>query len=250
MSDRHVEDLLRDRLHEVDAMDPPDPDFEFRAVRAGRNWLKERQSWKRGLLGLAAAVVIGALAIPALGRLNLGGGTGTSAGGAGSALSAPEAATSGSAKDLAKGGTPPDGMNLDSVPDQYRATISRLRVALAAPPYDAVYTALTFDPSVSPLGRVVLHVTRPDAGAIDLVRSAFAGGPEVVVETSAFTLAGCNRTWAQLQTDPQLQPDTVTITVLGCDANGRVAVRVTPDAPPASVARLQSYGDALDVVRG
>lgn len=250
MSDRHVEDLLRDRLHEVDAMDPPDPDFEFRAVRAGRNRLKERQSWKRGLLGLAAAVVIGALAIPALGRLNLGGGTGTSAGGAGSALSAPEAATSGSAQDLAKGGTPPDGMNLDSVPDQYRATISRLRVALAAPPYDAVYTALTFDPSVSPLGRVVLHVTRPDAGAIDLVRSAFAGGPEVVVETSAFTLAGCNRTWAQLQTDPQLQPDTVTITVLGCDANGRVAVRVTPDAPPASVARLQSYGDALDVVRG
>ena len=250
MSDRHVEDLLRDRLHEVDAMDPPDPDFEFRAVRAGRNRLKERQSWKRGLLGLAAAVVIGALAIPALGRLNLGGGTGTSAGGAGSALSAPEAATSGSAQDLAKGGTPPDGMNLDNVPDQYRATISRLRVALAAPPYDAVYTALTFDPSVPPLGRVVLHVTRPDAGAIDLVRSAFAGGPEVVVETSAFTLAGCNRTWAQLQTDPQLQPDTVTITVLGCDANGRVAVRVTPDAPPASVARLQSYGEALDVVRG
>jgi hypothetical protein len=93
-------------------------------------------------------------------------------------------------------------------------------------------------------------MTRPDAGAIELVRSAFAGGPEVVVETSAFTLAGCNQTWTALTIDPQLQPDTVTITILGCDANGRVAVRVTPDAPPASVARLQSYGDALDVVRG
>jgi len=251
---RSLEELLRDRLHEVDAVEPPDPDFEFRALRAGRERLKERRSsWRRGLLGLAAAVVIGALAIPALGRLDLGGGSGASTAGgaaAGSALKAPEAATSGSAQDLAKGGTAPDGSSLDSVPDQYRAIIARLRVTLAAPPYDTVFTALTFDPSVPPTGRVVLHLTRPDAGAIDLVRSAFKGGPDVVVETSAFTLASCNQTWNALTVDPQLRPDTVTITILGCDANGRVAVRVTPDAPPVSVDRLKGYGDAVDVVAG
>ena len=253
---RSLEELLRDRLHEVDRIEPPDPDFEFRALRAGRERLKERQSWKRGLLGLAAAVVIGALAIPALGRLNIGVGGASSSGGgaaAGSALSAPsapEAATSGNAQDLAKGGAAPDGSSLDNVPDQYRATVSRLRVTLAAPPYDTVFTALTFDPSVPPQGRVVLHLTTPDPAAINLVQSTFAGGPEVVVETSAFTLASCNQTWTALTVDPQLRPDTVTITILGCDANGRVAVRVTPDVPPAPLARLQSYGDAVDVVRG
>ena len=203
---RSLEEHLRDRLHEVDAVEPPDRDFEFRAMRAGRERLKERQSWKRGLLGIAAAVVIGALAIPALGRLDFGGGTGaggTSAGGAGSALSAPEAATSGggAGQDLAKGGTAPDGSTLDNVPDEYRAIIARLRVTLAAPPYDPIFTALTFDPSVPPMGRAILHLTRPDAGAIDLVRSAFGGGADVVVETSAFTLGSCNQTWTALTID-------------------------------------------------
>jgi hypothetical protein len=224
---RSVEELLRERLHAVDAVEPPDPDFEFRALRAGRDRLKGRRS-------------------------NIGANSGGSAAG-GAAVSAPEAATDGAGpgQNLAKGGVAaPDGASLDNVPDQYRATIAQLRVTLAAPPYDATFTALTFDPSAPPQGRVVLHLTKPDARAIDLVRQAFAGGPEVTVETSAFTLAGCNQTWTALTVDPELRPDSVTMTILGCDANGRVAVRVTTDVAPATLARLQAYGDAVDVVRG
>src|SRR3954471_9030429 len=98
---RSLEELLSDRLHEVDAVEPPGPDFEFRALRAGRERLKRRQAWTRGLVGAAAAIVIGAVAIPSLGRLgSLGGGSATSAGGAGSAVSAPQANTGGDAREL------------------------------------------------------------------------------------------------------------------------------------------------------
>ena len=68
-TNRSLEDLLREQLHEMDTVEPPDPDFEFRALRAGRERLKRRQAWTRGLVGAAAAIVIGALAIPSLGRL-------------------------------------------------------------------------------------------------------------------------------------------------------------------------------------
>ena len=40
---RRLEEILSDRLHEVDAVEPPDPDFEFRALRAGRERLKRRR---------------------------------------------------------------------------------------------------------------------------------------------------------------------------------------------------------------
>ena len=250
---RNLEDLLRDRLHEMDTVNPPDPDFEFRALRAGRERLKRRQVWTRGLLGAAAAVAIGALAIPSLGRLgtSVGGVSTSAAGDAGTAASAPEAAQGGVGQDLkGPGSLPPDGMSLDNVPDSLRVAFAQVRTALAAPPYDAVFTSLTFDPSTPPNGRVVLHVTRPDQLAIDIVRSAFPPGTDIGVETSAYSLAACNQTWARLAADPQLRPDTVTITVLGCDANGRVAVRVTPNAPAASVARLTEYGDALSLAAG
>ena len=77
-TDRSLEELLREQLHEMDTVEPPDPDFEFRALRAGRERLKRRQAWTRGLVGAAAAIVIGAIAIPSMGRL------GTVTGGAGS----------------------------------------------------------------------------------------------------------------------------------------------------------------------
>src|SRR6478752_6080341 len=68
-TNRSLEDLLREQLHEMDTVEPPDPDFEFRALRAGRERLKRRQAWTRGLVGAAAAIVIGAIAIPSMGRL-------------------------------------------------------------------------------------------------------------------------------------------------------------------------------------
>jgi hypothetical protein len=172
--------------------------------------------------------------------------------GAGSAPSAPEAATGGDARELKApdAGSAPDGSSLDSVPDSLRTTFARLRTTLSAPPYDAVFTSLTYDPSVAPSGRVVLHLTRPDPAAIDLVRSAFPSGPEVTTEVSAYSLAACTQTWAKVAADPQLRPQDVPLTVLGCDANGRVAVRVPPGAPAAALEQLTSYGDAVNLVSG
>ncbi|HEY5421003.1 MAG TPA: hypothetical protein VIL10_09725, partial [Marmoricola sp.] len=97
-TNRSLEDLLREQLHEMDTVEPPDPDFEFRALRAGRERLKRRQAWTRGLVGAAAAIVIGAVAIPSLGRLGTvtgGASSGSAVAGAGSAPSAPDAATGG-----------------------------------------------------------------------------------------------------------------------------------------------------------
>ncbi|HEY8307276.1 MAG TPA: hypothetical protein VIG79_11415 [Lapillicoccus sp.] len=254
-TDRSLEELLREQLHEMDTVEPPDPDFEFRALRAGRERLKRRQAWTRGLVGAAAAIAIGAVAIPSLGRLGTvtgGSSSGSAVAGAGSAPSAPEAATDGDARQLKApdAGAAPDGSSLDSVPDSLRTTVARLRTTLSAPPYDAVFTSLTFDPSVAPSGRVVLHLTRPDPAAIDLVRSAFPNGPEVTTEVSAYSLGACTQTWAKLAADPQLHPQDVPLTVLGCDANGRVAVRVPPGAPAATLDQLTSYGDAVNLVSG
>lgn len=252
-TNRSLEDLLREKLQEMDSVEPPDPDFEFRALRAGRERLKRRQAWTRGLVGAAAAIVIGAVAIPSLGRLGtFDGGTATSAGGAGAAASAPQANTGGDARELkgADGASAPDGSSLDTVPDSLRNTFAGLRATLSAPPYDIVFTSLTYDPSVAPAGRVVLHLTRPDPAAIDQVRSAFPSGPEVTTEVSAYSLAACNQTWAKVAADPQLRPQDVPLTILGCDANGRVAVRVQPGAPAAALDQLRTYGDAVNLVSG
>ena len=258
-TNRSLEDLLRQQLHEMDAVEPPEPDFEFRALRAGREKLKRRQAWTRGLVGAAAAVVIGALAVPALGRMSsFSGGAATSAGGAaGSAASAPAApeAAAGAGADadqrnLATKESPVDGMSLDNVPDSLRATFAQVRSVLAAPPYDGVFTSLTFDPSVPPQGAVVVHLTRPDAAAIGVVRNAFANGPDVQVDTSAYSLASCTSTWSTVAADPVVRAQAVTVTVLGCDASGRLAVRVAPEAPAATVDHLKGYGDAVAVIGG
>ena len=127
-TNRSLEDLLREQLHEMDTVEPPDPDFEFRALRAGRERLKRRQAWTRGLVGAAAAIVIGARGHPVVGTPrdgHRGASSGTAVAGAGSAPSAPEAATGGDARELKApdAGSAPDGSSLDSVPDSLRTTV-------------------------------------------------------------------------------------------------------------------------------
>ncbi|MDQ6897131.1 MAG: hypothetical protein M3171_11085, partial [Actinomycetota bacterium] len=56
------EDRLRARLHEVDDLQPPDDGFELNALRGGRERLKRRQAWTRGLVAAAAAVAVGVVA--------------------------------------------------------------------------------------------------------------------------------------------------------------------------------------------
>jgi hypothetical protein len=199
---RSLEELLSDRLREVDAVEPPSRDFEFRALRAGRERMKRRQAWTRGLIGAAAAVVIGAVAIPSLGRLDTsGGGSATSAGSAaGSAASAPEAATGGAPKDLSAPGNQPDGvapspapapggdatltLPIGQVPFDWRsadgaARLSRLREALAGPQYAGDGVTLTVDESVSP-PRLTVRLVRYAPEVVSLVTSAFPPGAPIV----------------------------------------------------------------------
>ena len=84
------EDLLRARLHEVDDLQPPDDGFELDALRGGRERLRRRRAWTRGLVAAAAAVAVGVVALPSLTRSPVGGGSSSSA--AGSRADAPQRA--------------------------------------------------------------------------------------------------------------------------------------------------------------
>lgn len=245
---RSLEDLLRDRLHEMDAVDPPDPDFEFRALRAGRERLKRRQAWTRGLVGAAAAVVIAAVAIPSLGRLDVsGGGTATSAGaGAGSA---PEVATDGSAQDLKAPGVPSPGNDSagQGSATAVQATLDSLTETLRKAPYAEVFTALTYDSSA---GQVVVHLTREDPAAMALVRSAFPSGPPVVFASSAYTLAQCRQLEASVQGNIlYLRDRGIPLLSTACNRDGRVVVEIRGTDTEKAIVQ-EKYGDMVVVTFG
>ena len=92
-----AEDLLRARLHEVDDLQPPDNGFELDALRGGRERLKRRQSWTRGLVAAAAAVAVGVVAVPALTRSPMGASSSSGVAGAASPQRAEAAAPDSSA---------------------------------------------------------------------------------------------------------------------------------------------------------
>jgi hypothetical protein len=246
-----LEALLRDRLHEIDTVEPPEPDFEFRALRAGRERLKRRQAWTRGLVGAAAAVVIGALAVPSLGRLNFSTGGGSSSSAAGAAA-APESAARGSAQDQKAPGVPP----ADNTPDQggsgsgtpaaVQATMVRLAATLDQAPYDTVFTALTYDAGS---GRVVAHLTQEDRAALGVVQSAFPNGPAVVFAPSTYTLAQCTATQARVEGDRELLTSQgYALGSTRCDADGRVVVQVTNLVTAEQIrALVVRYDDAVRV---
>ena len=247
---RSLEDLLRERLHEMDAVDPPDGDLEFRALRAGRERLRRRQAWTRGLVGAAAAVVIGALAIPSLGRLDVSGSGGTSGA---SVASAPEAATGGSAQDLKAPGAPPAGndsagQGSSGGAASVQATVDSLTQTLRQGAYAKVFTALTYESSGA--GQVVVHLTREDPGAMALVRSAFPNGPPVVFAQSAYTLAQCQ----QLETDVQgnilyLRDRGIPLLSTACNADGRVVVEISGTDTEKAIVE-DKYGDMVVVTLG
>lgn len=147
-----AEDLLRTRLREVDDLQPPDDGFELAALRAGRERLKRRQAWTRGLVGAAAAVAVGALALPAVGRLSTSGGSASSsAGAAASKVSAPQ--NPAAAPEGAADGSSPA---VTYSPAQCQATLTRVaadRDLLTRQGY--AVGSLTCDAD----GRVVLPVT-------------------------------------------------------------------------------------------
>lgn len=92
-----TEDQVRDQLRRVDDLTPPPaPDFAARAMRASTLRAERRRTWGKGVLGVAAAIAIGTLAVTNLPRPSSSNSSAAS-GAAAPGVAAPEAATAGGA---------------------------------------------------------------------------------------------------------------------------------------------------------
>jgi hypothetical protein len=237
-----AEDRLRSRLREVDDLEPPDQGFELRALRAGRDRLKRRQSWTRGLVGAAAAVVVGALAVPTIGRMSAPEHATSGASSAGSAVAAPQAPEAGGSGDRDSAAAGPDVENVETV-------LVGLRPVLAKS-YPEAFTAVTVDSGQTPLA-VVLHMTAPTPAAEKTVRAALPPAVDVVTEPSAFSAAQCQATLARVTADrSNLTTQGYAVGSLTCEPDGRVAVEVTNLVTAEQIQALTvRYGDGVTVVQ-
>ncbi len=153
-----------------------------------------QRRWARVAVGAAAAVLIGAVAVPTLPRL-LGGTSASTSGSAagaaadsaatGGAGSVPDAeasgprvvdkgtaATSAESAQLSTGvATGPTGSSSDLT-----RVVEALRVRLTGPPYDVTSVVLRADPT-----RVEVTVRTPDAAVLDVARGALPAGTQVVI---------------------------------------------------------------------
>lgn len=107
-----IEDQLREQMHRVDDLTPPPPpDFAGRAMRAssGADARRvdardaRRRTWAKALLGAAAAIAVGALAVTTLPHL---GGSSVTSGSSAAGAAAPQEA-SGTAATTTVGPQPP-----------------------------------------------------------------------------------------------------------------------------------------------
>ena len=188
------EQLLRDRLHEIDEVTPPEgrSSFEDAALAAGRR-RQSRRSWTRGLVAAAAVVVVGGAVVP---QLPLGGSQTSSVTGApapeqgsgpGDSLQpAPGYSTRPTQQPDSQGDRGGGGSGSTTSPVAYdwtstdaQARLARLRATLATPPYAATPTTLVVDSSVSPAALQV-RMARPDAAVEQLVRDAFPHGVPLI----------------------------------------------------------------------
>lgn len=238
-----AEDLLRARLREVDDLQPPTTDFEMRALRTGRERLKRRQGWTRGIIAAAAAVAVGVLAVPTVARLQVGGTAGSSTA---ASKAAPQGGEAGAQTDRGaaggSGSTPADPLGRG-----VETTLVSLRSSLARD-YPESFTALTLDSS--PL-RVVLHMTTDAPAAQRAVRDVMPPGVEVVTEQSAFSAAQCQATLARVSADRRtLTGQGYALGSASCDADGRVALQVTNLVTAEQIqALVVRYADGVAVVQ-
>jgi hypothetical protein len=245
--------LLRARMREVDDLDPPaGDDFEFRALRAGRERLRRRQSRTKAFIGAAAAVAVGVLAVPVLDRAKLdsGGSSATSASG----VAAPEQAPSSGSGDSGAGLSAPGDKNSSpqSAPpsDAASPTVAELRQRLQEN-YPDVYSGLelrsTTDSAGASSSQVVLHVTREDPGAMATVRDVLGAGVDVVFAQSAYSSLTCMREAETVRADrTDLATHSIFVTSSSCDVDGRVVVTLDGSQSAAARDYLRTrYGDRV-----
>ncbi len=205
-----LEDLLRERLHAVDELTPPDANFEARALRAGRARANRRRSWARGLVGVAAAAAIGVFVVPSVMRSGVDSGASTaSSAGAAATAGGPASSSAGadrspetpgaSSTKIGPGGSlqKPENQSggdvtltlpVGTTPFDWRSAdgevrLAQLRAALAAPEFAASQTSLRIDDSTSP-SRLVVRMGTYEAGVVTLVTDAFPMGSPIVFSVS------------------------------------------------------------------
>ncbi len=185
-----LEDLLRERLHAVDELTPPDTHFEARALRAGRARANRRRSWARGLVGVAAAAAIGVFVVPSVLRSSVSSG-GSAASSAEAAATATKAGPDGPLQQPRSqpGGDVTLTLPVGTTPFDWRsaageARLAQLRASLAGPQFAASHTSVRIDDSASP-SRLVVRMGTYEAGVIALVTDAFPAGSPIVFSVAA-----------------------------------------------------------------
>lgn len=221
MSDHDFESLLREQLGQVDSLTPPSDadDFAAQALAQGqaaqaagaRQHADRRKSWTRGLLGVAAAIAVFALAVPVLRSFS-----GTTAGGTASSAVAPEqgqdlGGQSGGGAPVPSVGQAPQGQGQGDIPEtvvpprlteplvpdnpggspttytvgsvpydwsteQARATIRKLRATYGP----AVLTSLVVGAGTTP-ARLVVRMPVLDESVVAAIVAAFPADAPITV---------------------------------------------------------------------
>ena len=249
-----TEDQLREQMHRIDELTPPGTAFEDQALYAGQRRLARRRAWSRGLTGAAAAVVIGALAIPALTRPPDSASTAAAPEGRGAAASAVPAApgTLGAGSDpagTATGMPPAAGDPARAGEAGVASALALVTAALQRPPYDEIYTAVR--PASTPGDPVRFYLTRLDPAATAFITAGLPAGTPVTFVTSAYSAAACASTLARVGADlPTLGQDGIPFAGTGCDELGRVSIVLGRGATPGQRSALQlRYGDLVAVLQ-
>ncbi|MDQ6715422.1 MAG: hypothetical protein M3Z83_04865, partial [Actinomycetota bacterium] len=203
MTEDQLREQLREQLHRVDDLTPPDPDgFDRRVLVAGRRQLSRRRAWSTGLLGAAAAVVIGTLVVVSLPR---GAGTSASsvAGAAPGQQTAPAAPGAGGPESSKQGIAAPTAGVDSAAPPTLVARVGNpaflfasvaqqlgdIAAILGAPPFDDLYSGLQLVPA--PAAQARYYLTRIDPAAVAAVTDRLPADAPVTFVQSAYSAKAC-----------------------------------------------------------
>ncbi len=256
-----TEERLREQLHRVDELTPPDAGgFDERALAAGQRRLAQRRTWSTGLLGAAAAVVIGTLIVVNVPQHS--GVTSSVAGAAperqsaqpaapGSGDVAPGQGLAGPTADakapaspttvVARAGDP--GFAWDSAAD----ALARVRTTLTSRPYDEIFTGVVVRPA--PEAQATYYLTRLDPAAMAVVTEGVPRAAPIAFVQSAYSATACSANLDRVRTDvPALRQGGFPVADVACDDLGRVRITLGADATDGQRTSLrQRYGDIASV---
>ncbi len=260
-----TEDQLRDQMRQVDDLTPPDTGFEAKALYAGQRRLARRRSWSMGLLGSAAAVVVGSLVVVNVNHPS------TSSSGSAVAGAAPEkradapsapnggadplqGSTAGTAGGDTSGPSPSTvrprvgdpGFDFDGV--GVPSALAAVSSTLARPPYDEIYSGMSLQRT--PTAEARYYLTRLDPAAMAVVTQGLPASAPVAFVQSAYSAKACAVTLAMVTDQvPTLRGQGLPVEDVSCGLLGRVAVRLGPDSTDGQRGSLRArFGDVVEVV--